>query len=175
MKAHNPLILLAYSPSQTIAKVGVEGSNPFARSNFSKKLKRLTIGHLRVAFSFSVWCPHGVHHAWRRCGRIAPRSARHPRQVALNTPPPSLREVGGGRGWGRAVQDIAAISRRCRRNPRENLPIWQTCQAFLLAGAVVYVVSPVRNNTSGCTPNATETCHMVRMVGLRLPASRLLT
>ena len=39
--AHKSLILLAYSPSQTIAKVGVEGSNPFARSNRTKEIKAL--------------------------------------------------------------------------------------------------------------------------------------
>ncbi|CAA7614147.1 hypothetical protein MCP1_130104 [Candidatus Terasakiella magnetica] len=39
--AHKSLILLAYSPRQTIAKVGVEGSNPFARSNWTNKINAI--------------------------------------------------------------------------------------------------------------------------------------
>ncbi len=43
-------------------KVGVEGSDPFARSNFhSRKSERYEMAAARRPSSFLAWCPHGVH------------------------------------------------------------------------------------------------------------------
>jgi hypothetical protein len=45
-----------------LAKVGVEGSNPFARSKFpSRKLISYEKVAARRPSSFLAWCPHGVH------------------------------------------------------------------------------------------------------------------
>ena len=44
-----------------LAKVGVEGSNPFARSNFPNKRKRLGDVALARACVPSVWWPHDGH------------------------------------------------------------------------------------------------------------------
>ncbi len=44
-----------------LAKVGVEGSNPFARSKNFKKISRLGDGRQRRAGLEMHWCPPGVH------------------------------------------------------------------------------------------------------------------
>ncbi len=65
MMSHKSLISLEYSSSQTIAKVGVEGSNPFARSNRTKPKAPETRGfsHFRgqVPSHGNVVLDHVVH------------------------------------------------------------------------------------------------------------------
>jgi hypothetical protein len=52
-----------------LAKVGVEGSNPFARSNFSQIINELHWTVSRIWRDGLLWCPHDVHrgrkpHIW---------------------------------------------------------------------------------------------------------------
>ena len=61
---------LAGSLDHNLAKVGVEGSNPFARSSFSSDLSNLRVAFFLLSFVGTSWSTPVQHGVRLRAGRI---------------------------------------------------------------------------------------------------------